>query len=141
LVLHGDPELKTGLLADLKARARALKSETYALYLAARDPRTPWYARALVLLVVAYALSPIDLIPDFVPVLGYLDDLVIVPLGITLALKLIPREVLEQARQQASQAGLDERAGRLGMAIIILVWILAIILCALLIRRLLRQPP
>ena len=73
------------MLASLKARARALKTETYALYLAARDPRTPWYAKGLVLLIVAYALSPIDLIPDFVPVLGYLDDLIIVPGGIALA--------------------------------------------------------
>src|SRR5512146_1107990 len=106
------------MLAELKSRARALKTETHALYLAARDPRTPWFAKGLILLVVAYALSPIDLIPDFVPVLGYLDDLVIVPGGIALALKLIPHEVMEEARQQASEAALDKRAGRLGAAII-----------------------
>lgn len=128
------------MLPDLKARARALKNETYALYLAARDPRTPWVARALVLLVVAYALSPIDLIPDFVPVLGYLDDLLIVPGGIALALKLIPGDVMEQARQQAREEAIDKRAGRIGVIIIVLIWILAIILCALLIRRLLRKP-
>ncbi len=138
--LQGDQELKTGLLADLKSRARALKNETYALYLAARDPRTPWYARALIVLVVGYALSPIDLIPDFVPVLGYLDDLLIVPAGIALALKLIPREVMEQARRQAGEALLDQRTGRLGAVIIVIIWILAIILCALLISRLLRKP-
>ncbi len=132
--------MKPGLLADLKSRARALKNETYALYLAARDPRTPWFAKGLILLVVAYALSPIDLIPDFVPVLGYLDDLVIVPGGIALALKLIPHEVMEEARQQASEAALDKRAGRLGAAIIVLIWILAIVLSALLVRRLLRKP-
>ncbi len=137
---RGDLELKTGLLADLKSRARALKKETYALYLAARDPRTPWFAKALVVLVVAYALSPIDLIPDFVPVLGYLDDLLIVPAGIALALKLIPGEVMEQARQQAGEVMLDKGAGRLGAVIIVVIWILAIIVCALLIRRLLRKP-
>jgi uncharacterized membrane protein YkvA (DUF1232 family) len=131
--------LKTGFLADLRSRARALKNETYALYLAARDPRTPWFAKALIVLVVAYALSPIDLIPDFVPVLGYLDDLVIVPAGIALALKLIPPEVMEQARRQAGEAVPDKRAGRLGALIIVLVWILAIILCALLVRSLLRH--
>src|SRR5512146_897709 len=99
------------MLAELKSRARALKTETHALYLAARDPRTPWYAKGLVLLIVAYALSPIDLIPDFVPVLGYLDDLIIIPGGIVLALKLIPPQVMEQARQQAQESSLDKRAG------------------------------
>ncbi len=132
--------MRTGFLAELKTRARALKTETVALYLAARDPRTPWYAKGLVLLIVAYALSPIDLIPDFVPVLGYLDDLIIVPGGIVLALKLIPAEVMEQARRQASETALDKRTGRLGAIVMVLIWILAIILCALLIRRLLRKP-
>lgn len=128
------------MLAELKSRARALKTETHALYLAARDPRTPWFAKGLVLLIVAYALSPIDLIPDFVPVLGYLDDLIILPAGIVLALKLIPPEVMNEARQQARAASQDKRAGLLGAAIIVLVWVLAIILCALLVRRLLRKP-
>ena len=71
------------MLDKLKARARALKKEVYAVYLAARDPRTPWYAKGLILLIVAYALSPIDLIPDFIPVLGYLDDLILIPVGST----------------------------------------------------------
>ena len=70
------------MLNQLKARARALKNEAYAIYLAAKDPRTPWYAKALVFFVVAHTFSPIDLIPDFIPVLGYLDDLIIVPLGV-----------------------------------------------------------
>jgi uncharacterized membrane protein YkvA (DUF1232 family) len=128
------------MLADLKSRARALKTETYALYLAARDPRTPWFAKGLVVLIVAYALSPIDLIPDFVPVLGYLDDLIIIPAGIVLALKLIPVQVMEEARLQAAETTLDKRAGLLGAIMIVLIWILAIILCALLVRRLLRKP-
>src|SRR5512135_2251852 len=115
------------MLDKLKTRARLLKQETFAIYLAARDPRTPWYAKALIFLIVAYALSPIDLIPDFVPILGYLDDLLIVPAGIWLAIRLIPPEVLEQARATAAAASLDRKAGWLGAAFILLIWILAII--------------
>lgn len=90
-------------MRGLKARAQALKTELKALQIAYRDPRTPWAARACVLLVVGYALSPIDLIPDFIPVLGYLDDLILVPLGLALAIRLIPAEVLADARQTAAQ--------------------------------------
>ena len=90
-------------LENLKDRAQILKIETYALYLAARDPRTPWYAKLLVTGVAAYALSPIDLIPDFIPILGYLDDLILVPLGIALAIKLIPRTILEECQIQAKE--------------------------------------
>jgi uncharacterized membrane protein YkvA (DUF1232 family) len=86
------------LLEKLKSRARRLKTDTLAVWFAARDPRTPWSARVVALLVTAYAFSPIDLIPDFVPVLGYLDDLVIIPAGIVLAVKLIPPEVMDDAR-------------------------------------------
>src|SRR5678815_3689444 len=89
------------LVAKLKQRARHLKTETFALYLAARDPRTPWYAKLLVAGIVAHACSPIDLIPDFVPVLGYLDDLVLLPLGIAWALQLIPPAVLVECRVRA----------------------------------------
>jgi uncharacterized membrane protein YkvA (DUF1232 family) len=125
------------MLERLKSRADALKTETYALYLAARDPRTPWVAKAIALGTVAYALSPIDLIPDFVPVLGYLDDLVIVPAGIGLALRLIPPEVMEEARKTAAQTeGPGRGVGRIGAAIILLIWILAIIGVVLLVLRL-----
>src|ERR1700742_411421 len=82
--------------------ARAIKRDAHALYLAARDPRVPWYAKALALAVAAYALSPIDLIPDFVPVLGYLDDLIIVPLGIALVVWLVPPEVMAEHRASAT---------------------------------------
>src|SRR5919199_5573111 len=92
------------LLDRLKARARGLTRETYALYLVARDPRTPWYAKLIAAAVVAYALSPLDLIPDFVPVLGYLDDLILVPLGIALVLRLVPTEVLADCRERAREA-------------------------------------
>jgi uncharacterized membrane protein YkvA (DUF1232 family) len=115
------------MLEKLKTRARALKKETYAIYIAARDPRTPWYAKALIFLIVAYALSPIDLIPDFIPILGYLDDLIIVPAGIWLAIRLIPPEALEEARATAATHSVDRNAGRIGAALILLIWILAII--------------
>ena len=86
-----------------KQRALALKRSTVALYFAARDPRTPWYAKALVVLVVGYAVSPIDLIPDFIPVLGYLDDLVLLPVGIAIAIRLVPEEVMTESRARASE--------------------------------------
>ncbi len=91
-------------VARWRARARELKIQVHALLLAYRDPRTPWYAKALAVLVAAYALSPIDLIPDFIPVLGQLDDLLLVPLGIALAVRLIPREVLADCRARAREA-------------------------------------
>lgn len=89
------------VLNRLKAWARSLKRELVALSLAARDPRTPWYARALSVGVLAYALSPVDLIPDWIPVLGYLDDLLLVPLGLALAIRWIPTEVMQDCREQA----------------------------------------
>lgn len=116
------------MLDKLKSRARVLKIETFAVYLAARDPRTPWYAKVIAIATAAYALNPIDLIPDFVPVLGYIDDLFIVPAGIMLALKLIPPSVMEEARKKAWQ---DSGPGRgvkvIGTIIIALIWILLII--------------
>lgn len=127
------------MLSRLKARARALKTETYALYLAARDPRTPWYAKGLVFLVVGYALSPIDLIPDFIPVIGYLDDLLIVPAGIAVALRMIPPQVMDEARERARTAALSSHVGRFGAVLIVIIWILAIIVCAALVYELLRK--
>ena len=128
------------MLDRLKSQTRALKTETFAIYLAARDPRTPWYAKAIAIGTVAYALSPIDLIPDFVPVLGYLDDLIIVPAGIALALKLIPPRVMEEAREKAHQ---DSGPGRgvkiIGAVVIALIWILAIIGLALIILHFIRE--
>jgi uncharacterized membrane protein YkvA (DUF1232 family) len=86
-------------------RARRLKQEVHAVYLAYGDPRVPWYAKVLVAAIVAYALSPIDLIPDFIPVLGYLDDLILLPAGIALAIKMIPPEVMAECRRKAASAG------------------------------------
>ena len=107
-----------------KQRATALKTEVYALYLAYRNPRTPWHARLLAGIVVAYAFSPIDLIPDFIPVLGYLDDLLLVPLGVWLALKLIPPEVLAESRLKAQEAlAAGKPVNWAAAAVIILLWL------------------
>ena len=110
-----------------------LKRDVYALYLAARDPRTPWYARALVGLVAAYALSPIDLIPDFIPVIGYLDDLIIVPLGLLLAIRLVPPEVLDDARRRADEQ--QGRGSRVGLALMAAIWLLAAAMIGLALYR------
>jgi len=113
------------LLEPWKNRVKRLKVETYALYLAGRDPRVPWYAKALAVCVVAYAFSPVDLIPDFIPVLGYLDDLVLVPLGILLALKMIPPDVLRECREKAIEATSEKRPRNwVAGGIIVAVWLL-----------------
>ena len=102
--------------------ARALKRESLALYYAARDPRTPWYAKLLAGAIVAYALSPIDLIPDFIPVLGLLDELLLLPAGIWLALRLVPEPVLAESRMRAD-AALERPTSRTAAVVIVLVWI------------------
>ena len=108
-----------------KLRARQVKVETYAIYLACRDPRTPWCARLLAVCVAGYAFSPIDLIPDFIPVLGYLDDLILVPLGIAFVRKLIPAAVLAECRQKALTAmGQGEPTNWVAASVIIAVWLL-----------------
>ena len=118
-----------------------LKAETFALYLAARDPRTPWYAKLLVAGIVAYAFSPIDLIPDFVPVLGYLDDLILIPLGIVLAIKLVPHSVLAECRAQAQETILSGKfVSRAAGAVIIVIWLLIAALCFYWIYKALRVP-
>jgi uncharacterized membrane protein YkvA (DUF1232 family) len=120
---------KPTLWQTWKLKARQLKAETYALYLAYRDPRTPWYAKAFAALIVAYAFSPIDLIPDFVPVLGYLDDLVLIPAGVTLALKMIPPVVMAECRVEAQLAVQgDRRIGWVAAAVIITIWTGVIVL-------------
>ena len=98
------------MLQRWKDWARAIKRDVYALYLAARDPRVPWYAKAVALAVAAYAASPIDLIPDFVPVLGYLDDRILLPLGIALAIRLIPADILAEHRQTAAAPPVSQGA-------------------------------
>lgn len=123
-------------MAALRDWAKRLKHETYALYLAGRDPRTPWYAKLLALAIAAYAASPIDLIPDFIPVLGYLDDLILVPAGIWLVLRLIPAEVMAEARRRsAEKMEADAAGGRKAAVVIVMLWLLAALLCGLWLYR------
>ena len=118
------------VLAGLKQRARNLKAETFALYLAARDPRTPWYAKLVVAVIVAYAFSPIDLIPDFIPVLGYLDDLILIPIGIALAIKLVPHQILAECRARAQETIQNGKpVSRVAAAAIVVIWLLLAALC------------
>ena len=110
----------------LRLWAEALKREVMTLWFACRDPRTPWYARVLAMLIVAYALSPIDLIPDFIPVLGYLDELILLPVGTYLVLKLVPAEALADARARA-QSWVESRQPKprnwIAAAVIVLFWV------------------
>src|SRR5215475_1530297 len=124
------------MLQQAKQWARIVKRDTHAIYLASRDPRVPWYAKVLALCVAGYALSPIDLIPDFVPVLGYLDDVIIVPLGILLVVKLIPPEIMAEHRALAAAAQ-DRPASRTAAMVIALIWLVCIALAGWLCYRLL----
>lgn len=112
------------LIASAKAWARSIKRDVLALWIAARDPRTPMWAKIVAAAVAAYALSPIDLIPDFVPVLGYLDDLVIVPLGIMLAARLIPRPLMDAFRLEAMRIG-ERPTSRAGLIAVVVIWVLS----------------
>ena len=114
----------TRLAEKLKGWARRLKAELYALYLAYRDPRVPLYARVFAAVVVGYAFSPIDLIPDPIPVLGYLDDLVLIPLGIALSVRMIPEPVLAECREKASRLSAGSRpVNRVAAGAIVAVWL------------------
>ncbi len=129
-----------GFMDSWKERARQLKTEVYALYLAYRDRRTPWYARVFTALVVGYAFSPIDLIPDFIPVIGYLDDLVIVPLGAFLAIKLIPAQVMEESRARARVAMAQGKpVNKVAAAIILIVWVGLAVLVGFVVFRVIRR--
>lgn len=123
-----------------KQKARQLKKETYAIYLACKDPRVPWYARLLAAGVVAYAFSPIDLIPDFIPILGYLDDLILVPLGIWLVLQMIPPAVLAECREKAAIAIAQGKPTNWTAAILIVaIWVLSGVLIAVWIASILKS--
>jgi uncharacterized membrane protein YkvA (DUF1232 family) len=110
------------LFERLKRWAGGLKVETYALYLAYRDPRVPWYARVFAALVVGYAFSPIDLIPDPIPFIGYLDDLILVPLGLTLAIRMIPAKVLAECREKAKERS-KKPVNRVAAVVVVAVWL------------------
>jgi len=111
------------LCHQLQRWARTLKRDTVAIYLAARDPRVPWYAKVVAACVAAYALSPIDLIPDFIPVIGYLDDIILVPLGIALAIRLIPPALLEEHRESVSARIAKRPVSQMGALVIISIWV------------------
>jgi len=109
----------------MKKKAKKLKVEAYVLFFAYRDSRVSWYAKLLAILVVAYAFSPIDLIPDFIPILGYVDDIILVPLGIWVALKLIPKEVIHDCREKAQELLAKGKPKNWIMAaLFIIIWIL-----------------
>jgi uncharacterized membrane protein YkvA (DUF1232 family) len=110
-----------------RVRARLLKGEVIALSLAVRHPRVPWYAKVIAACVVAYALSPIDLIPDFIPVLGYVDDLVLVPLGVALVVRLIPADVLAECRARAQRITHRARSW-IAAVVIVTIWLLLAVL-------------
>jgi len=124
------------LINQWKAWAKRLKLEVYALYLAYRDPRVPWYARAFAACVVGYAFCPIDLIPDPIPILGYLDDLVLVPLGIKVALRLIPTDVLAESRQKAQAViAQGKPVNRTAAVVIVAIWLGSAVLGIVLLAR------
>lgn len=111
------------MLDAAKQWARKIKRDVVALWIAARDPRVPWYAKAAASAVAAYALSPVDLIPDFIPIIGYLDDLLIVPVGIMLAVKLVPADLMREFREEAMRR--EKPVGKAGLAFMIALWALA----------------
>jgi uncharacterized membrane protein YkvA (DUF1232 family) len=119
---------------SLREWARTVRRDVHAAYLVARDPRTPWYVKALALCVAGYALSPIDLVPDVIPILGYVDDLLIVPLGILLVVKLTPPEILAECRAAAARAT-ERPTSRLAMGFICAVWIGVALLTGWLVYR------
>jgi uncharacterized membrane protein YkvA (DUF1232 family) len=121
-----------------KQRARQLESETYTLYLAYKDPRVPWYAKAFAALLVGYVFSPIDPIPDFLPVVGLLDELVVVPLGVILARKMIPEEVLAECWQKSWEATREDKPVKRAAAVVVVaVWLLLAVLAAIVVVRVL----
>jgi uncharacterized membrane protein YkvA (DUF1232 family) len=111
------------MLEHLKRWARAIRLDAHAIYLASRDPRVPWYAKAVAISIAAYALSPIDLIPDFIPVLGYLDEAIILPLGVALVVRLIPPDIMAEYRAAASIA-IDQPSSKAGAAVVVAIWLL-----------------
>src|SRR6266481_22351 len=117
------------MLSRMKTWARRLSRDGHAIYLASRDPRVPWYAKFLAIAVAGYALSPLDLIPDFIPVVGYLDDLILVPLGILVVIRLIPTEILAEHRATAAAAR-DRPVSRVAAVAIICIWVVALALPA-----------
>jgi len=114
-------------IQEWRQKARALKQELRAIYLACKDPRTPWYAKALGVCVVGYALSPIDLIPDPIPILGYMDDLILLPLGIVAVRKIIPTAVLNECRERTKESTQPKGKNWIAAGVIIVIWVIVAI--------------
>ncbi len=120
-----------------KRRARQLSAQTYTLYLAYRHPRTPWYAKVFAALVVGYVFSPLDPIPDFLPGVGLLDEMVVVPIGVLIAAKMIPQEVLEECREKAWEVAEGEKpVSRVAAVVVVAIWLLCVALAVFLALRL-----
>ncbi len=119
------------ILKKLRAKAKNIKNDLYALYLAYKHPDTPWYAKLFLMIIVGYAFSPIDVIPDFIPILGYLDDVILIPFGVKIAIKLIPKKVLAECRARAKQEKNIHRKNWVAGIIIIAVWIFVLFICIL----------
>jgi uncharacterized membrane protein YkvA (DUF1232 family) len=129
--------MSTRIPDHLKQRTSQLKRETYASCLAYRDPRTPWYTRILIACVIIYVFRPIELIPDFIPVIRYLDDLILVPLGLVLSIKMIPPTVLADCRQKANtMIAQENQRNRVATSIVILAWVLFVSFAVLFAARL-----
>jgi uncharacterized membrane protein YkvA (DUF1232 family) len=119
-----------------KRRTRQLSAQTYALYLAYRHPRTPWYAKVFAALIVGYVFSPIDPIPDFMPGVGLLDEMVVVPIGVLIAAKMIPRDVMDECEEQAREVAEGEKlVSRVAAVVVVTVWLLCVALAVLLALR------
>lgn len=132
--------MKTKIFDIWKQRVNQLKMDTYAIYLAYKDPRVPWYAKLFIACVAGYAFSPVDLIPDFIPVIGYLDDLVLIPLGIAMAIKMIPPTVLTECREKAQSAMSQGRPTNwVAATVIIVIWVLFALLAILLITNYIKK--
>ena len=124
-------------LETWKRRARQLSAQSYALYMAYRHPRTPWYAKVFAALVVGYVFSPIDPIPDFIPGVGLLDEMVVVPIGVFIAAKMIPRQIMEECQEKARELAEDERpVSRIAAVVIVAIWLLCVALAIFLALRL-----
>jgi uncharacterized membrane protein YkvA (DUF1232 family) len=115
------------MIEKIKKWVEKLKNELIILHLAYKDQRTPWYAKAVIVLIIAYALSPIDLIPDFIPVLGYLDDIILLPLGIYMAIKMIPEQVMIQCRMNAPNYNWNKKHSSIGLILVLSVWFLVLL--------------
>jgi len=128
--------VKTSSIKRWKIKAQSLRAKTYALYLAYRHPGVPWYAKLLAVCIVGYAFSPIDLIPDFIPVIGYLDDLVIVPLGIYLTIRMIPKPIWQECLEQAQKALSNDRPRNwVAAGVVVAVWIIILVIISVLIKK------